>query len=418
MTGIQIHPPERLNSCVLNPGGSKSISNRLLILREVFNGSFSISHLSRSEDTLVLQQALEQIRAGSGAKIHVKQAGTVFRFLTAYLSTREGEWEIGGSDRLNERPVTELVEALRELGAEIEYLGASQKAPLRIRGRKLFGGKLSIHAGTSSQFITALLMIAPLLNNGLELDLQSKPVSLPYIRMTVELMKYLGADVEHSAQKIRVSAKPPLLSGTKHISVESDWSSASYWFSLCALMQNSEIQLAGLSKQSLQADAVLPALYENLGVSSQFNGEILHLQQKGKAHSEFEYNFVDCPDIAMTVACTCMALKLDTRLAGLKTLQLKESRRLDALCSDFRKFGINPQTTPDTFVFDARSLTPFASPVQVDTFQDHRLAMSFAPLSIHYPGLIVEDPEVVNKSYPEFWNDLQSLGFRLNLLSC
>jgi 3-phosphoshikimate 1-carboxyvinyltransferase len=417
MSAVQLFPPEKAICVSLQLGGSKSISNRLLILREVFHQDFHINNLSDSEDTQLLVQVLYELKNGNNLVFHVNHAGTDLRFLTAFLAVRPGgPYTLSGSERLKERPIAELVNALRQLGADIHYMEKEHHPPLRIIGKQLQGGKIQLEAGISSQFITALLLISPDLTWDLELHLQGEIVSRPYINMSLELLNTFGIKSEYSGNTIKVHPVQAHKLSVQTFAVESDWSSASYWFSVCALLENAEIQLRQFNSKSLQADARLLELYARLGVKAGFNHDQLTLTHVPVEAKEFTYDFTSCPDIAPTLACTCLGLGIKARLTGLKTLQVKESRRIDVLKVELEKFGATLNSSDDFLELIPPKKKPVGT-IRIATHHDHRMAMSFAPLCIVYPGLQIEDPDVVSKSYPRFWEDLQSLGFRLNLQS-
>jgi len=417
MTTVLIFPPEKIKSVSLQLSGSKSISNRLLILREVLQTTFPIHNLSDSEDTRLLVQVLNELKNKKSLNFNVNHAGTDLRFLTAFLAARPGgPYILSGSERLKQRPIAELVNALRQLGGTIHYLEKEAYPPLQIFGNQLKGGKIEVRADISSQFISALLLISPLLPQGLELVLDGNTVSQPYIMMSSELLKTYGIACDFQGNTIRVQAAQAHDPSAQAYTVESDWSSASYWFSVCALTEGAKIHLKYLNSQSLQADRRLLELYDGLGVKAEFDKDTLILSHAPVTIREFSGDFVSCPDLAPTLACTCLGLNINARLTGLKTLQLKESRRIDVLKTELEKFGATVRTSDNHLEL----IPPHKKPVdtiRVSTHHDHRMAMSFAPLSIVYPGLQIEDPNVVNKSYPRFWEDLQSLGFRLNLQS-
>lgn len=417
MSAVIVSSPEKNIRASLRLSGSKSISNRLLILREVLQQKFLIHSLSESEDTELLLQALRTLKEGKTTQLNVKHAGTDFRFLTAFLAIRPGgPYTLSGSDRLKERPIAELVSALKQLGADIHYLEKDRHPPLLIYGKNLLGGKIQVKAGISSQFISALLLISPKLPMGLEILLEGEMVSTPYVQMSLALLKHFGVDYEFQMPLIRIFPMHSKKRNFSAFTVEPDWSSASYWYSVCALSQNAEIQLPSFEKNSLQADSCLAEIYTSFGVNTQFRKDGILLSKTPVRVSHFEYDFSDCPDIAPTVACTCLGLGVKARLSGLQTLQVKESRRIDVLKKELQKFGAIVNSTEDFLELLPGNELPGKS-IHVLTHNDHRIAMSFAPLSLVFTNLSIEDPDVVKKSYPHFWKDLQSLGFRLNLQS-
>lgn len=414
---VELFPPKQPIQHHITIGGSKSISNRLLLLEQQVNIPFSIQHLSEAEDTISLKVALEKVSSTNAAKIDVQHAGTAMRFLCAYLANKPGSWVLTGSERMKERPIKELVNALKRLGATIVYLEKEGCLPLQITGQPLTGKSITIEAGISSQFISALLLIAPFLKNGLEITLHGSPVSAQYINMTIALMKQLGISITAQQNTISVLpfSKAHFEKEKTDIIVESDWSSASYWYSVCALSPGAKIRLNTFYKQSLQADAVLPSLFDTLGVKTSFLDGTILLEHKKATSRVFEFNFDNSPDIAQTIACCCFGLNIPAKLYGLQTLQLKESKRIEVLKTELEKLGATIVSTADSLFLQKRDIKPLSKDIVILTTNDHRVAMSFAPLSIIYPGLKIDSLDVVAKSYPRFWNDLQSLGFSLNL---
>lgn len=408
---IALHTPLLSLSGQVQLPGSKSISNRLLMIRALSGSSFALENLSDSDDTRYLQDALEAIVNGASKNIDIGHAGTDMRFLTAYLSSREGSYELTGSERMQQRPIGELVDVLRSLGAEISYKSREGFPPLLIKGRKLEGGEATIRGDISSQFISALLMIAPYFTKGLELRLTGNIVSKPYIAMTIETMKAFGAEVAEAGSTIRVGP------GAYHPTVdsyyiESDWSAASYYCSMVALSPvGSRLTLHGLMEKSLQADAVCAILYRSFGVETQFTGSSAILTKTGQSQPEtMNYDFTDCPDIAQTLVCTCAALSRPFHFTGLQTLKVKETDRILALQQELRKLGVAVEATDDSLSYDG-AVALNREPVSIATYKDHRMAMSFAPLALVHHGISMEEAEVVSKSYPGFWNDLRKIGF-------
>ena len=403
-----IAPKYPIKGSIILPG-SKSISNRLLILRAVHNSKVKFINLSDADDTLILAKALGKIQESKSATIDIHHAGTDMRFLTAYLSAKEGEWILSGSDRMKKRPIGELVRALKAIGADISYLEQDGFPPLKIKGKKLAGGKIEIDGSISSQFISALLLIGTTFSNGLELVLKGEIVSRPYIKMTIELLKQFGIKFDFSKDRIVLKE---ITSNIKHqtLNIESDWSAASYWYSIIALQNGSEMTLENLSQNSLQADSILPKIYDKLGVRTEFTSKGIKLTNKPIEISEFKYDFTDCPDIAQTLAATCVGIGIKAELSGLQTLKHKETDRISALKTELEKFGAIVQTTNNslTILHTTTLRTPNA---ELRTYQDHRMAMSLAPLSLKVPELKIADPEVVDKSYSAFWDDLELCGF-------
>jgi 3-phosphoshikimate 1-carboxyvinyltransferase len=386
--------------------GSKSESNRLLLLQALFSG-FTIDNASESDDSRVMQVALKS----DSEVIDVHHAGTAMRFLTAYFAHLEGrEVLLTGSQRMQERPVKILVEALQLLGASIRYEKEEGYPPLRIHGKKLKGGRVTLPANISSQYISALLLIGPVLEEGIQMDLIGKITSLPYINMTLALLESLGVESNFEGQTIRVEPqkKPKRIPQI----VESDWSSASYFFSVVALADQSEIHLTSYKKHSLQGDSVLREIYRELGVASSIEEETLKLKKAIVDLPEvLHWDLSMAPDIAQTIAVTCYGLGIGCKLTGLHTLKIKETDRLQALYNELTKLGARIKITKDSL--ELTSGSNFIANCSVPTYNDHRMAMAFAPLALKIP-LTIEDAEVVSKSYPSFWDDLEQINFKIN----
>lgn len=387
--------------------GSKSESNRLLMLKALYP-QLNVKNLSNSDDTKVMSRAL----GSNDAIIDVHHAGTAMRFLTAYYAIQDRKEVImTGSDRMKERPIKILVEALQQLGASISYEENHGFPPIKIIGKKLNRHRVSLPANVSSQYISALLLIAPKLNNGLEVILEGNITSAPYIKMTLALLKEMGVEASFEGHTICVkSSKAEIL--PKSMTVESDWSSASYWYSIVALSEiGTEVKLSSYKKNSLQADAILIDLYKNFGVETQFLNDIIRLKKSSTSMQEaLAFNLQSSPDIAQTIAVTCFGLGLGCHLSGLHTLKIKETDRLEALKTELQKLGANISVTNESLTLD-RSASINAE-VTIATYQDHRMAMAFAPLALK-TSLQIEDAEVVSKSYPRFWKDLKAIGFKI-----
>jgi 3-phosphoshikimate 1-carboxyvinyltransferase len=381
--------------------GSKSESNRLLILQQFYT-NLKIENVSNSDDTIVLQKALKS----TSNEINIGHAGTAMRFLTAYFAVKENaEIVLTGSERMQNRPVKILVSALRELGAEIHYLKNEGYPPLKIKGKKLHGNYVEIEGNISSQYISALLLIAPTLPKGLQLKFKSEVTSVPYIEMTLQLLKEIG--IQFSWQGECIIIKPRSNIETKTIMVESDWSSASYFYSVAALCPKSEIRLSFFKKGSLQGDAVLPKIYKNLGVSTVFESNSIVLKNRKILNFDpLNLNLINTPDIAQTIAVTCFGLGIECFLSGLHTLKIKETDRLVALKNEIEKLGGEVHITNESL--HLKSSTKFNENMDIATYDDHRMAMAFAPLAIKVP-LGIEDSNVVSKSYPSFWNDFEGI---------
>lgn len=384
--------------------GSKSETNRSLLLQALYP-NIRIENISNSDDAEVMQKGLK-VAQGT---VDIHHAGTAMRFLTGYFASQENkEVVLTGSKRMTERPVKVLVEALRELGADIAYEKEEGYPPIRIKGKRISNSKVSLPANISSQYISSLLLMAPSLENGLELQLVGKITSVPYIKMTLALLSQIGVDNSFEGNTIRVLPKASVDDVT--LVVESDWSSASYFYSIVALADiGSAITLSSYKKDSLQGDSVLAKIYRELGVETSFEGNSIRLVKTGGPQSDnLDVDLADAPDIAQTIAVTCFGMGMGCRLTGLHTLKIKETDRLEALNTELSKLGA-PISVSD------KDLTLLPSnkinkDVAIDTYNDHRMAMAFAPLALK-TDLYINDAEVVSKSYPDFWGDLAKLRF-------
>ncbi len=390
--------------------GSKSISNRVLIIKALSGEDFPIQHLSTSNDTVAMQAALN-----STDKVKdIGAAGTTMRFLTAYYAALEGaEVILTGTERMKQRPIGVLVDALRTLGADIQYVESEGCPPLAIKGRRLEGGELSIAANISSQFLSALLMIAPTLKKGLILQLEGELVSRPYLMMTLRIMANFGIEYSFEGNTIQIAPQKYL---SKPFKVEADWSAASYYYALAALAKGQvDLQLNGLFEKSLQGDAVLAEMMQQFGIVSTFQGEGVRLSKIAKLPQHFHYNFIECPDIAQTLAVVCAGLKTPATLEGLITLSIKETDRTAALQTELSKFHIDFDGKGDSWKLSIPEGHNFPEGViSVDTYHDHRMAMAFAPLVMRLKGgMMIRDKKVVSKSYPKFWEDFSRLGIRV-----
>ncbi|WP_278704976.1 3-phosphoshikimate 1-carboxyvinyltransferase [Parabacteroides goldsteinii] len=399
-------PEERLRASVQLPA-SKSISNRALILNALSYSPYDIQNLSDCDDTEVMVKALNS----DSRDFDIKAAGTAMRFLTAFLSKIVGEWTITGTERMKNRPIKLLVDALNSLGARIEYMEKEGYPPLRIFGSALQGGEISLAGGVSSQYISALLMIAPLMEKGLTLHLEGNIISRPYINLTLQLMEQFGVKATWNGQTIKILPQEykPI-----RFTVESDWSAASYWYAIMALLKNAEIELLGLFKNSLQGDAAGAKLFAQLGVGTAFTDRGVVLKYNGNAVKKLVYNFVNEPDLAQTFVVTCVLLNIPFRFTGLQSLKIKETDRIEALKTELRKLGYLLTDSNDSILeWNGERCEPEADPI-IATYEDHRMAMAFAPAALVLPkGLKVADPEVVTKSYPAYWEDLRKAGFAL-----
>ena len=387
---------------------SKSISNRALIINALARGTTPPCNLSDCDDTLVMIKAL----AENNETIDIMAAGTAMRFLTAYLSTVQGTHILTGTERMQQRPIQILVNALRELGAQIEYAGKEGFPPLRIHGTELKGNELTLKGNVSSQYISALLMIGPVLKNGLRLHLTGEIISLPYINLTLQLMKEFGAKAAWtSGNSIEVAPKPytPV-----SFMVESDWSAASYWYQIAALSEQAEIELMGLFRNSYQGDSRGAEVFSRLGITTEFTHEGVLLKKSNRLVEQLNEDFVDIPDLAQTFAVTCCLLGIPFRFTGLQSLKIKETDRIFALKAELRKLGYLLQDAQDSIlIWDGKRCQPEAQPV-IQTYEDHRMAMAFAPAAFRFPGMRIAEPQVVSKSYPAYWEHLQQAGFQID----
>tara|TARA_R100000935_G_scaffold18503_1_gene35787 strand:- start:7010 stop:8239 length:1230 start_codon:yes stop_codon:yes gene_type:complete len=395
---------EEITEAALQITGSKSETNRLLILQALYP-DLNIENASRSDDSEVLQKALNS----PDETIDIHHAGTAMRFLTAYFSAKEGaEVVLTGSERMQQRPIGILVDALRSLGAAITYSKKEGFPPLKIKGKKLKKHKVILKADVSSQFISALLLIAPSLPNGLELTLAGEITSRPYIEMTLSLLEQLGVSFHFMNNTITV--RPLAAVDNTVVTVESDWSSASYFYSLVALSDKKSIQLTSYKTESLQGDSALVQLYETLGVQTSFHTEVpaITLEKlKTGLPTVFKANLSNTPDIAQTLAVTCFGLGIGCELTGLHTLKIKETDRLLALKTELEKLGAKVVITEDTLVVSRSEA--IQDGIAIDTYNDHRMAMAFAPLALK-TTLHINDAEVVSKSFPTFWEDMKAVG--------
>lgn len=383
--------------------GSKSESNRMLLLQALYP-QITLDNLSNSDDTVAMKSGLESDKN----MVDIGHAGTSMRFLSAYYSTLENQEKIlTGSSRMQERPIGVLVDALRQLGADISYLKNEGYPPLLIKGKRLTASEVRLSANISSQYITALMLIAPSLPDGLRLYLEGKITSIPYIEMTLSLLHKIGVDAIFSGQHIQVFPKKEITQITH--AVESDWSSASYYFSMVALAKEADVSLSTYKKDSLQGDKVLMDVYQQFGVKSSIENNTLALKKQTMGSTHVQLDLSDAPDIAQTIAVTCYGLGLSCSLTGLHTLKIKETDRLVALQNELSKLGATIEITDKSLHLHKRT-NPIRPNVLIETYHDHRMAMAFAPLGLLVP-IRIQDADVVTKSYPGFWKDLEQNGF-------
>ena len=407
-TRIQID--QKIISGALQLSGSKSISNRLLIIQALSGSINSIQNCSTSEDTGVLQKAL----SSSSSIIDIGLAGTAMRFLTAYYASRKSDVILTGSTRMKQRPIGVLVDALRLLGADISYTEKEGFPPLKIKGKTLEGGSIPMNASVSSQFITALLLISPSLKNGIQIQLGSQILSKPYIDMTLTLMKQQGVGSTWEGNTISVS---PGTYKNEIIEVESDWSSISYLYEVLALSEGGEITISKVSSSSVQGDKKVLEFYESFGIHSEINEGFLKLRKvKGfQVAPSLNFDCIETPDLAQTLAATACGLGVDVKLTGLNNLPLKETNRLVALKIELEKCGAEVVITNNE-TLEMFPLKEFPKiDLEFETYHDHRMAMCLAPLALKAKSVIIKNPEVVNKSYKTYWEDLGKLSFNLHL---
>ena len=388
--------------------GSKSESNRLLLLQALYP-ELNISNVSNSDDSIVMTKAL----SSESHNIDVHHAGTAMRFLTAYFASQNGrEVTLTGSQRMKERPIEILVDALHQLGAEISYLETHGCPPLQIKGKTLTHNKVTLKANVSSQYISALLLIASRLENGLELTLEGEITSIPYINMTLDLLNQVGIETTFKDQVITVKPKKDALK-CKSLIVESDWSSASYFYSIVAMSPvNTAVELSSYKSNSLQGDSVLAEIYKQFGVETRFDDDTITLiKTEVITNRSLQFQLNNSPDIAQTIAVTCFGLGIECDLSGLHTLKIKETDRLVALQNELEKLGAIVRITDDSL--QLTSAAKINENIKIATYNDHRMAMAFAPLALK-TNLYINDYMVVSKSYPTFWEDLESLGFKFS----
>lgn len=403
-----LYAPERLRGTVLLPA-SKSISNRALILHGLSGGNMDeIDNLSDCDDTQVMIRAFRE----QPGVVDIMAAGTAMRFLTAYLSVTPGERVITGTKRMRQRPIAVLVDALRSLGASIEYVEKEGFPPLRITGKRLKGGVIELPGNVSSQYISALLMVAPMWTEGLIIQLTGEVISRPYIELTIQLMREFGAGVGWNTDTCLQVA--PTRYHPVRYSVESDWSAASYCYEMLALSRgDGELFLPRLHADSFQGDCKVAALFEKLGVYTSYEPEGVRLTKTGAVTKCMEYDFVNQPDLAQTFVVTCALLNIPFRFTGLQSLKIKETDRIVALRCEMEKLGYSIGEENDSVLYWNGERCPAHLEDAIATYQDHRMAMAFAPAVLRLPFIQIENPSVVSKSYPAYWKELGKLGFRI-----
>lgn len=393
------HTTKKIKSKI-KPVSSKSISNRALIIEALCDGEVHLENLSAARDT----QQLKKILSKDQRVVNVGEGGTTFRFYVAYLATRDGEWEVHGEGRMNQRPVHHLVEALNTLGADITYLEKPGYPPLKINGGGIRGGRLKVSSTVSSQFASALCLIAPVLPNGLEMKVEHIP-SRPYLEMTLSLMELFGIEAHKQGEWIKIAPQP--YHGFPYL-VEGDWSAAAPFFACVALAEEAELELQGLQFNSIQGDAIIAEFMELLGVQTFYHGDSVLLLKSNKMRKHPRWHLYDHPDLAPTLVTTCAALQVPAAFQGIDHLIYKESDRLKALQNEMRNIHCEFEKSGDEWL-----LQPGHLPLKGEfiTYNDHRIAMAVAPLALKMDEVAIHQPEVVRKSYPTFWEDMEKVGF-------
>jgi 3-phosphoshikimate 1-carboxyvinyltransferase len=415
MKQFRVSKSDRKINGVIKLDGSKSLSNRALIIRALCEDDFDIDHCATADDVVTMKALL----ASSDEVRDAHHAGTTFRFMCSYLCLQEGTQVLTGSSRMKERPIGALVDALRHIGAQIDYMEKEGYPPLRIGELNIasYTNKVEVSAGISSQFITSLLLIAPSLPKGLEISLVGDLVSRPYLEMTLKMMSYFGIDYTWEEQTIKVEHQKY---SAKDITIEADWSAASYYYIMAAFSEKTNLRLEGLDKESLQGDSAIAEIMEAFGIQTEYLDHAVLLSTGGEVKQLLDHDFINDPDIAQSVAVACAGAGKPGVFSGLKTLKIKETDRIAALQKELGKVGVFFSLLPPRFaknskkeyyMIEGKAAQP-NSPPDFDTYKDHRMAMAFAPLGMLFP-VIVNEPDVVSKSYPAYWNDLRLLGFEV-----
>jgi len=405
---IKISAANKKLDCTIPLTGSKSECNRALIMKALSDGAVRVENISDAADTVTLNNIL----SGNTPKlVDIGPAGTAMRFLTAFYSLHAGEVILTGSERMKQRPIGILVDALRTLGADIQYAEKEGFPPLKIRGPlQQKTNQVSIKGNISSQYISALLLIAPKLEQGLSLVIEGELTSKPYVQMTLAMMEQAGIRHSWSENVISIANQP---FNKSVINVEPDWSAASYWYAIAALSKEARLFLPGLNGYSLQGDSMITEIMANFGISSQFRDGGVYLFKEAKKLERKIFDFKECPDLAQTVIVCCAALRHDATFTGLETLKIKETDRVNALQTELAKIGVKLIEKNQTYKLDCSGLD-LNKKIQIATYDDHRMAMAFAPLALVMPELEIEDHLVVEKSYPDFWKHLELAGFKIN----
>lgn len=401
----RVFPPDEMLETQVSLPLSKSISNRALVINALTDGALPLKKVAKCDDTDVMVAAL----SSDEACVNIGAAGTAMRFLTAYYSSQPGrEIVIDGTERMRHRPIAVLVDALRACGATIEYAGEECYPPLRISGKKLHGGDITLSASVSSQYISAILMIAPTMEQGLRLTLEGDIISRPYIMMTLSMMRQWGVESEFVGNTITIA---PQKYTPVDFEVEADWSAASYWYEIAAL-SSGDVSLCGVNSISVQGDSEISKYFEYLGITTHFDDGIVELEPSPDLVPRLNIDLSDQPDLAQTIVVTSCMLGIPFYITGLSTLKIKETDRLEALRTEMLKLGMVLTIERDSeLIWDGTRRPIYEFPV-IDTYEDHRMAMAFAPVSIFIPGIVINNIEVVSKSYPDYWRHLQDAGFK------
>ena len=400
--------PNHIDTVIQLPS-SKSISNRVLIMNQLSGNKIQLINLSDCDDTRVMVKALNN--RSDITDIHA--AGTAMHFLTAYYASTDNRTILTGTERMKHRPISILVETLQKLGADMQYMDEKGYPPLRISGKQLAGGEIALQGNVSSQYISALMMVAPYMQNGLKIHIEGDIISQSYILLTMELMRQFGAKIDQEDDRT-LNIQPSTYTGDT-FTVESDWSAASYWYEIMALAPgcDNSVVLPYLYSDSLQGDSKVSRYFEPLGVGTTFKDNAIQLNNTGVRCESYEADLSNQPDLAQTIVVTCAMLKIPFHITGLQTLRIKETDRIKALVTELKKLGVNLQKkNGNTLLWNGETEAPAPNPV-IDTYEDHRMAMAFAPCAFLHEKLNINNPEVVSKSYPRFWKDLQHAGFKI-----
>lgn len=393
--------------------GSKSESNRALIIQAISNGKVTIQNLSHADDTVLLTKALQKAHeAKEGIKtIDIGPAGTAMRFMTSYLNLLQGDFILTGTSRMQQRPIGILVEALNSIGAQIQYVQHEGFPPLKINGPCVQSqNRVKIQGNISSQYISSLLLIASALKNGLTLDIEGELTSLPYVTMTLDMLSEVGIKYVWHKNSIQIQAQQAKES---HLSIEPDWSAASYWYAIVALSKSGSVRLPGLKQNSLQGDIAIAEIMTHFGVKTVFETDGIYLEKVNILSDKKLFDFKSCPDLAQTVIVVASALKREVSFTGLETLKIKETDRIAALQIEISKYGARLENDGINYHLHSQEVADSGT-IAIETYEDHRMAMAFAPLALVFKDIIIKEPQVVEKSYPTFWKDLQQQGFLIS----